>query len=230
MTPPAHPFLQQPEGKALEFKRDLSSPRHVLKTLVAFANSAGGRLVVGLDDDRIDIESPGLLLPGMTIEDMKSGISRIRNPVIARVFRELGLAEQWGSGIKRIFEAAAKHSLPEPLIEEIATRVRPRIWLAQRHVAGQPPASADDTSTLQRLESKLAAKLLMHLSRQPMGKADLARALGHATVSGELHKQVRRLLDSGHIEMTIPEKSQSRLQKHQLTERGRQALTQARTG
>ena len=44
--------LQQPEGKTLEFKRDLSSPRNVLKTLVAFANSAGGRLVIGVDDDR----------------------------------------------------------------------------------------------------------------------------------------------------------------------------------
>ena len=54
---------------------------------------------------------------------MKSGISRIRNPVIARVFRELGLTEQCGSGIKRIFESAAQQGLPEPLIEEIATGI-----------------------------------------------------------------------------------------------------------
>ena len=52
MNQPAHLLLQQPEGKTLEFKRDLSSPRNVLKTLVAFANSAGGRLVIGVDDDR----------------------------------------------------------------------------------------------------------------------------------------------------------------------------------
>ena len=38
----AEQLLQQPEGKTLEFKRDLSSPRNLLKTLVAFANSAGG--------------------------------------------------------------------------------------------------------------------------------------------------------------------------------------------
>ena len=213
MTQPTHLLLQQPEGKTLEFKRDLSSPRNVLKTLVAFF------------DDRIDIESPGLLLPGMTIEDMKSGISRIRNPVIARVFRELGLTEQWGSGIKRIFESAAQQGLPEPLIEEIATGIRLRIWLAQPHAAGQTPAPADDTSILQRLESKLAAKVLMRLTTQPMGKADLAKALGHTTVSGELHKQIRRLLDSGHIEMTLPDKPTSRLQRYRLTEAG-QALVQ----
>ena len=164
---------------------------------------------------------------------MKSGISRIRNPVIARVFRELGLTEQWGSGIKRIFESAAHQGLPEPLIEEIATGIRLRIWLAQPHAAGQTPAPADDTSILQRLESrlearlesKLAAKVLMHLTPQPMGKADLAKALGHTTVSGELHKQIRRLLDSGHIEMTLPDKPTSRLQRYRLTEAG-QALVQ----
>jgi len=49
-------------------------------------------------DYRIEVDNPGILLPGMTIEDMKQGVSKIRNAVIARVFRELGLIEQWGSG------------------------------------------------------------------------------------------------------------------------------------
>jgi len=40
-------------------------------------------------------EKPGILLPGMTVKDMKQGISRIRNPVIARFFREMNLIEQW---------------------------------------------------------------------------------------------------------------------------------------
>jgi predicted HTH transcriptional regulator len=44
-------ILRQPEGKTLEFKRDLSSPNTALRTLVAFANTAGGRLVIGVADD-----------------------------------------------------------------------------------------------------------------------------------------------------------------------------------
>ena len=40
-------LLLQPEGKTLEFKRDLSSLKPILKTLVAFANTAGGTLVIG---------------------------------------------------------------------------------------------------------------------------------------------------------------------------------------
>jgi predicted HTH transcriptional regulator len=43
-------LLQHSEGKTLEFKRDLSSPQNLLKTMVAFANSAGGRMIIGVDD------------------------------------------------------------------------------------------------------------------------------------------------------------------------------------
>ncbi|MDR1512082.1 MAG: putative DNA binding domain-containing protein [Propionibacteriaceae bacterium] len=40
------------EGKTREYKRDLSSPEKAMRAVVAFANSAGGQLVVGVDDDR----------------------------------------------------------------------------------------------------------------------------------------------------------------------------------
>ena len=101
----------------------------------------GTPIRVAFFDDRIDIESPGMLLPGMTIEDMKSGLSRIRNPVIARVFRELHLIEQWGSGVRRIFSEATRLGLPEPQIAEIATGLRLRIFLAQSHAPGYQPGT-----------------------------------------------------------------------------------------
>lgn len=40
-------LLRSPEGKTLEYKRDLASPKRARRTLVAFANAAGGRLVLG---------------------------------------------------------------------------------------------------------------------------------------------------------------------------------------
>ncbi len=43
-------LIQRTEGKTLEFKRDLSSPEGPLRTIVAFANTAGGTLVIGVDD------------------------------------------------------------------------------------------------------------------------------------------------------------------------------------
>ena len=88
-------LLPQAEGKTLEFKRNLSSPKPLLKTLVhADYSQRGAPIRIAFFDDRIEIENPGILLPGLTIEDMKQGVSKIRNPVIARVFRELHLIEQ----------------------------------------------------------------------------------------------------------------------------------------
>jgi ATP-dependent DNA helicase RecG len=45
-------LLQGREGSAVDFKVDVSSPRNIVKCFVAFSNTAGGRIVVGVDDDR----------------------------------------------------------------------------------------------------------------------------------------------------------------------------------
>ena len=76
-----------------------------------------------------------------------------------------------------------------------------------------------------RLESALAAKVLMLLSEAEVGKLQLPRMLGHKSVSGELHKQIKRLLTLEFIEMTLPDIPNSRLQKYRLTDLGREQLT-----
>jgi ATP-dependent DNA helicase RecG len=43
-------LLSRNEGKTLEFKRDLSSPQNVLKAIVAFANTSGGVILLGVED------------------------------------------------------------------------------------------------------------------------------------------------------------------------------------
>jgi len=42
-----HPLFAAPESKTLEFNRNLSSPKSILKPLVAFADTAGGTLIIG---------------------------------------------------------------------------------------------------------------------------------------------------------------------------------------
>ncbi len=43
-------LLKRPGHKTLEFNGNLSSPDRTLKTIVAFANTAGGTLLVGVED------------------------------------------------------------------------------------------------------------------------------------------------------------------------------------
>ena len=188
----------------------------------------GAPIRVAFFDDRIEIENPGILPPGITVDDMKAGVSKIRNPVIARVFRELNLIEQWGSGVPRMFKEAAELGLPVPEIVEIGMRVRFIVPLAETVVLPEGAESQPESRLKSRLESRLksplAAKVVLFLGKEPSGKAGLAKKLGHKTVSGELHKQIRRLLEMGFIEMTIPEKPNSRLQKYRLTAKGKRVL------
>lgn len=79
---------------------------------------------IAIFDDRIEFENPGLLPSGLSIEDIQSGISKIRNRVIARVFRELKQSEQWGSGVGRMIDVCRKFGLPDPKFEEVVDRFR----------------------------------------------------------------------------------------------------------
>lgn len=105
----------------------------------------GAPLRVAIYDDRVEIENPGILLPGMTIEDVRQGVSKIRNRVIARVFRELGLIEQWGSGFCRILDEAEKQNLPEPVLEEIGMKVRFTVFLAEKISPGIKREAVEET-------------------------------------------------------------------------------------
>ncbi|MGP8323528.1 MAG: Fic family protein [Methanosarcinaceae archaeon] len=58
----------------------------------------------------------------------------------------------------------------------------------------------------------------------------MALELGHKTVLGGLHKQVRRLVGLNFIEIIIPKKPNSRLQKYRLTGKGQNLLTKQKNG
>lgn len=44
-------LISQPEGRRLEFKQQLNKPLELAKTIVSFANDAGGELIIGVQDN-----------------------------------------------------------------------------------------------------------------------------------------------------------------------------------
>ncbi len=85
---------------------------------------SGAHIQIAIFSDRLEIQNPGMLPFGFTLEDLKTGVSRVRNRVIARIFHELQLMEEWGSGYKRIIEACREGGYPEPKWEEIGAVIR----------------------------------------------------------------------------------------------------------
>ncbi len=72
--------------------------------------------------DRIEIHSPGLLLPGITVGQMERGEvqSKLRNPVLAGLLRDIpGYMERLGSGIRFMLDETKHMGLPGPEFREM---------------------------------------------------------------------------------------------------------------
>ena len=73
---------------------------------------------IAVFDDRVEISSPGLLPPGISLQSALNGESRLRNPVIAKVFHLMGFMEEWGSGLRRIAKECDEYNVKRPILVE----------------------------------------------------------------------------------------------------------------
>jgi len=143
----------------------------------------GAPLRIAIFDDRLELENPGLLPFGLTIEDLPHGVSKLRNRVIGRVFHALGLIEQWGSGIQRMSAACRDAGLAAPVFEELATRFR--VTLATARV-GRPVLDETDQTILARLadgKGLLTSEIAKAIGLSPRAtRTRLARLVGRGLV------------------------------------------------
>jgi ATP-dependent DNA helicase RecG len=108
----------------------------------------GAPIRLSMFDDRVEIENPGILPLGLTIDDVTRGVSKLRNRVIGRVFHSLGLVEQWGSGVQRMINACRDMGLTPPQFEELATRFRVTIFTA---LVSKPTRDATERAIIDAL-------------------------------------------------------------------------------
>ena len=78
----------------------------------------GRDIKVGVYNDVVNVVSLGGLPSSISIEDVFNGRSEARNRVVASIFKELDLIEQWGSGVNRIIDKCMDYGLSSPKITE----------------------------------------------------------------------------------------------------------------
>ncbi len=78
------------ESHTVEFKRKASHPNKIIREMVAFANSDGGHLFIGVDDDR---SIPGLKFPEEEIYVLEAAISNYCHPAFDHTVEVIPLSD-----------------------------------------------------------------------------------------------------------------------------------------
>ena len=65
--------------------------------------SFSGSILINVNERCIEFISIGGLLPGLLTEDIRNGISQLRNRNLADIFHRMNFIESYGTGIRRIF-------------------------------------------------------------------------------------------------------------------------------
>lgn len=124
--------------------------------------------------------------------------------------------EYLGSGMPRILKAYPKESFifTANFIRTVFPISREALEL-ERTAMMQPEAQVEV-----QVEAQVDLDILTACSLQPLSSGEIAAALGHKQLSGNLRKALPRLKNAGLLEYTIPDKPNSRLQKYRLTAMG----------
>ena len=101
---------------------------------------------VAIYDDRLEITSPGGLMPGVTLDKMKEGYSKIRNHALAHAFSYMNLIEAWGSGIPKLMEAMREYGLREPEFHDMEIGFRINLYRNTEDALADTTQGAENTT------------------------------------------------------------------------------------
>ena len=179
----------------------------------------GSEVHIDMFDDRVEITSPGGMFGGGSIHeyDIYSIRSMRRNPVIADLFHRMKYMERRGSGLRKIVSETEK--LPgytesyKPVFFSTATDFRVILKNVNYNLEGDTQQVIHQV-TNQDAELSTVSKQILAFCTTPKSKKELAALCGFKDLRNFTVKHINPLLESGQLEMTIPDKPKSRNQKY----------------
>ena len=173
-------------------------------------------IVIKIFDDRIVFTNPGRLYGKLCLADLKRDdyVSSLRNRLLAEAFYLTGDIERYGTGFVRIRQFLQNYPELTIFVEEIGDFFKVELKTTMQ-VEAQVEA---------QVGAQVDRDILAVCSEHPLSSSEIAAALKHKKLSGNLRKALSRLKQTGLLEFTIPEKPKSKLQKYRLTGSGVQYL------
>jgi len=206
----------------------------------------GKDIKVAIYDDMFEITSPGTLPDSITIQNLGTGQSEIRNRVIAPVFKELKLIEQWGTGFKKIHSLLNDYPelelrLAEPGLSFQVQLVKKDYSLESNekfNVKAQSAAKLKKDShqpidgeslSYHQVIAKLSLSKdeiveILSLLLTPKRIAEIMEKLNYSDRTYFRQNYMDKLIEEHLARLTIPDKPTSPKQKYVATEKGRQLL------
>lgn len=135
-----------------------------------------------------------------------------KNPPISKVFREIGLADELGSGMRNTYKYTQLYSggTPEFIEDDVFRTIIPLTPIAVEKVG--PHNTAHD-KTHDATHDKTHDKILA-FCMTPHSKAEIAEHCGYKNTKNFTNRYLRPLLDTGSLKMTLPDKPKSKNQKY----------------
>lgn len=130
-----------------------------------------------------------------------------KNPAISKVFREIGLADELGSGMRNTYKFTKLYSggIPQFVEGDVFKTVIPPNETAT--MKSGPKAS-------DQVGSDAVVEKILEFCKTARTKKEISEHIGYKNLTYMTRTYIKPLLEKGKLAYTIPEKPQSRLQKY----------------
>lgn len=115
-------------------------------------------------DDSLSITSMGALVSGVTVDNILTAASRPRNRLLARAFRTLGLIEELGTGVGRMYRSMLRIGKPPPSYQTSAESVQVSLAGGSAAIAFARFVASMDESLRDDVEALLVLRHLCEVS------------------------------------------------------------------
>lgn len=214
--------------------------REVIRNAVVHRDYSlvGKDIKVAIYDHLIEITSPGLLPPSIDYSQMESRQSDARNRTLAPVFKFMGIIDQWGNGLKLIFDELKEYPNIELRWKEVGISLQIQfVNLAYNEMENSgvelgQELQQDLQQELQQelLKTTLFTEILLQIGNSIFSRKEISIALNQKQISGQLNQILLQLLEKELIERTIPDNPNHPQQKFRITEKGRLFVEKLREG